>query len=148
MGENYSKDFSFLYMIETNGDPCGIMNRNQEFLFVYSKNKKIENKKNFCFNYKSGFLLGNETTCSVLNREWESQVFLNFDQFFKKWTISDITNFLKPNIFYSQDYHNLWICISPDKRSSNRFSGYMYPVKTGDEIKISETVMKVNFEYK
>lgn len=141
-------DFSFLYLIETSGDPCGIMNRNREFIFAVSKKQKIENQKLFAFNYRAGFLLGNEVNCSVFNRDWEAQTFLSFDVFFEKWIVSDLTCFLKPIIYYSKDYHGLWMCISPDKRTINRFSPRKYPVKTGDEIKISETIMTVNLEYK
>jgi len=141
-------DFSFLYLIEISGDPCGIMNRNREFIFAISKKQKIVNQKLFAFNYRAGFLLGNDVNCSVSNRDWEAQTFLTFDVFFEKWILSDLTCFLKPIIYYSKDYHGLWMCISPDKRSINRFSPQKYPVKTGDEIKISETIMTVNLEYK
>ena len=141
-------NISFLYLIETSGDPCGIMNRNQEFIFAVSKTKKIENQKLFSFNNRAGFLLGNEITCSVYNRDWEAQAFLAYDVYFDKWLVSDLTCFVKPSIFYAKDFHGLWMCVCPDKRSINRFSPSKYPVRTGDEIKISETVMTVNLEYR
>jgi hypothetical protein len=142
------KDFSCLYLIETSGDPCGIMNRLKEIVFVVSKTKKIENQKLFAFNNRVGFLLGNEISCSVFHRDSEAQAFLAYDAMFDVWTVSDLTCFLKPSVCYGKDYHGLWICVSPDKRSVNRFSPIMYAIKSGDEIKISETVMSVNFEYR
>lgn len=143
--QSWLEDYCMLYLIETSGDPCGIMNRNQEYILVASKKKKIKNSKLFAFNYRPGFLLGNEIFCSVMNRDWEAHAFVSYDPYFDKWIISDVTNFTKPNIYYAKDYHGLWICISPDKKSSNRYNCCQYYVKSGDEIKVSETVMKVLF---
>jgi len=149
---NFSADikseFSFLYLIETSGDPCGIMNRQREVVFAVSKRKKIENNKLFAFTNRAGFLLGNEINCSVYHRDWEAQAFLAYEPLFDKWSVSDLTCYLKPSAFYSKDYHGLWMCVSPDKRSVNRFSSIQYAVKSGDEIKISETVISVGFDYR
>ena len=124
------------------------MNRQREIVFIASKIKKIENQKIFAFNNRPGFLLGNEINCSVFHRDWEAQAFLAFEPIFDQWTISDLTCFVKPSVYYSKDYHGLWLCVSPDKRSVNRFSPFKYAVKSGDEIKVSETVINVSFEYR
>jgi len=135
----------FLYLIEIIGDPCGIMNRCNEILLIFDTNSKFVNKKSFSFNYIKGFLLGNNSrSCCQINSEVDS--FIYYHNLHNSWMISDLTKFLNPEVYYSDDYHSLWMCISKDKKLNNRFQPNKFYLKSDDEIKISETVMKIQIE--
>jgi hypothetical protein len=136
---------SILYLIEVAGDPCGIMNRCNEFLFFVEKNCNIENKRSFSFNFIKGFLIGNNSkSCYHFNSE--SEAFIYYHNLQNSWMISDLTKFLNPTLYNSDDYHGLWIGVSNDKKQNNRFQSKLFYVKSGDEIKVSETVMKIQIE--
>ena len=66
---------------------------------------------------------------------WNNFIFIGFNISFEKWYLSDVTKFVKPEIFYSEDYHGLWNCVSNDKRNESRFEAKEYLVKKGDELK-------------
>jgi hypothetical protein len=139
------KDFSILYLIETFGDPCGVMNRINDVLFFSNYREEPKNLKSFSFNLIRGYLIGSHPQAAY-NMNSEVEAFLYFNQKLGKWCLTDLTKFLNPQIFHSTDYFGLWVGISEDKKSQNRYTPKLFQVKSGDEIKVSETVMKLELE--
>lgn len=147
--ENYPEiyDYSILFFIETAGDPCGVMNRVNDVLFFIHKEGVTENKRSFSFNYIKGFLIGGNPKSSVnVHMNCDTDSFLYYNSSLSKWIITDLTKFLNPNVYYSEEYHGLWVGTSYDKKFSNRFTPKRHYVQSEDEIKVSETVMKLMIE--
>lgn len=133
--------YSFLYLIKTNGDPCGVMNRVYDSIYLMDRNF-TNPKKSFTFNYLSGYLFGMNTK-SCLHLNTESDYFIYYESKNDKWMITDLTKFLNPEIFSSKDYHGIWRCLCSDKKLSSRFNSERVQIQSNDELKISETVMSL-----
>jgi hypothetical protein len=123
------------YFVELAGDPCGVMTRPNDAIFVYWKGDPC-----FEFNHMPGFLVGNDNTCSYII---ESEGYGLIYCYQGVWMISDLTKFIRPNVYYSHSYYGLWQCVSLDKSINHRWGPRKFEVKSGDEIKVSETVFKV-----
>jgi hypothetical protein len=141
----YLNNFSFLYFIETSGDPCGIMNRTNEIIFISSRSPNFQgNSQSINFSGIVGYLIGNNEHSSYL-MNIESDIFLSYYPFSDAWLMWDLTMFLSQEVYDSTTYHFIWECISKDKRNTNRFTPVFYPIKNKDEIKVSETIMSIKF---
>jgi hypothetical protein len=140
-------EYSILLLIETLGDPCGVMNRVNDVLFFSHKSGRTDNRRVFSFNYLKGYLIGNNPESS-LHINSDVDAFLYYNTQVDKWMLTDLTKFLNPVIYYSEDYYGLWVCISSDKKANHRYSSEIFYVKSEDEIKISETIMKLRIEDK
>jgi hypothetical protein len=138
-------EYSILLLIETLGDPCGVMNRVNDVLFFSHKSGYTDNRRVFSFNFLKGFLIGNNPESS-LHINSDVDAFLYYNTQVDKWMLTDLTKFLNPVIYYSEDYYGLWVCISADKKASHRYTSEIFYVKSEDEIKVSETIMKLKLE--
>jgi hypothetical protein len=139
----FFKDYTAIHIVETFGDPCGIMNRVHEAIF-FMNTKQVHNKV-FSFNNMEGYLLGNTQRCQY-TMNTESEIFIYYSKVNDGWMMSDLTKFTNPEIYVSDDYHGVWGCISPDKKNEHRFKPKPYEIRSDDQIKISETVFKVKIE--
>jgi hypothetical protein len=135
--------YSFLYIVLSLGDPCGIMNRGNEYLFVAKKdsnqylnfNLNIEEKETNRF--VDGYLFSKDFD-SAIQIQSESEFIIYYNCFIDRWGITSLKNSKK------EDNFGLWLGTSPDKRKNVRFhQNTKFMVKDGDYIKISETIMKL-----
>jgi hypothetical protein len=135
--------YSFLYIVLSLGDPCGIMNRGNEYLFVAKKDSNQYLNFNFNFGEKEtnrlvdGYLFSKDFD-SAIQIQSESEFIIYYNAFIDRWGISSLNSSKK------MDNFGLWLGTSPDKRKNVRFhQNSKFVVKDGDYIKISETIMKL-----
>jgi hypothetical protein len=138
-------EYSILFFIEAVGDPCGVMNRINDVLLFSLKSGHTDNRRALSFNYIKGFLIGtNPQSCYHMNSDVDA--FIYYNSLLNKWMLTDLTRFLNPLVYYSQDFFGLWACISSDKKANHRYSSETFYVKSEDEIKVSETIMKLKID--
>ena len=144
-----------IQLIETEGDPCGVMNHIRIIILVDTLFKDVENSNAFSILFQRGFVLGkNKYTCLACPL-FDCNAFISYSIQAKCWAIHEVSNLLRHssennnnnngNNFINEQYFGLYLCTSDDKGYDDRFKQKKYCVKQGDKIKISDTVLEVKF---
>ena len=146
-----------LQMIETEGDPCGIMNHIRIIILVDTLFRYQESCNVFSLIFQRGFIFGkNKYTCLYCPL-LDCNIFIYYSIQAKCWAINEISNLFNSygennysgnngnNNFINEQYFGLYLCTSDDKGYDDRFKQKKYCVKQGDKIKISDTVLEVRF---
>ena len=139
-----------IQLVETEGDPCGLMNHRRIIILVDTLFNNPENSDAFSILFQRGFILGkNKYTCLHCPC-FDCNVFISYSIQAKCWAINEVSNLFRPNSENSNNYNNeqyfgLYLCTSDEKVSGERFKQKKYCVKQGDKIKISDTVLQVKF---
>jgi len=141
-------------IIETEGDPCGIMNHVRIIILVDTLFRYQDSCNAFSILFQRGFIFGkNKYTylhCPLL----DCNIFIYYSIQAKCWAINEVSNLLNGagdnnngnnNNFINEQYFGLYLCTSDDKGYDDRFKQKKYCVKQGDKIKISDTVLEVKF---
>ena len=139
-----------IQLVETEGDPCGLMNHRRIIILVDTLFNNPENSDAFSILFQRGFILGkNKYTCLHCPC-FDCNVFISYSIQAKCWAINEVSNLFRPNSENSNNYNNeqyfgLYLCTSDEKVSGERFKQKKYCVKQGDKIKISDTILQVKF---
>jgi len=135
-----------IQLVETEGDPCGLMNHRRIIILVDTLFNNPENSDAFSILFQRGFILGkNKYTCLHCPC-FDCNVFISYSIQAKCWAINEISNLFRPaSENSSEQYFGLYLCTSDEKVSGERFKQKKYCVKQGDKIKISDTVLQVKF---
>jgi len=141
-------------IIETEGDPCGIMNHVRIIILVDTLFRYQDSCNAFSILFQRGFIFGkNKYTylhCPLL----DCNIFIYYSIQAKCWAINEVSNLFNGagdnnngnnNNFINEQYFGLYLCTSDDKGYDDRFKQKKYCVKQGDKIKISDTVLEVKF---
>ena len=140
-------------IIETEGDPCGIMNHIRIIILVDTLFRYQDSCNSFSILFQRGFIFGkNKYTylhCPLL----DCNIFIYYSIQAKCWAINEVSNLFNGagdnnngnNNFINEQYFGLYLCTSDDKGYDDRFKQKKYCVKQGDKIKISDTVLEVKF---
>ena len=141
--------YNTICLIETDGDPCGVMNRTQMIILVDSWEATL-NPNTLSINCQKGFLLGKNIRRCVYSTLMDCDVFVFYSYSGKEWAIWDVTNITEEKKSESnEDKFGLWICTAEDKKLCNRFKNMSrgFQVRSGDQIRISETVLEVEYKF-
>ena len=140
-----------IQLIETEGDPCGVMNHIRIIILVDTLFRFKDNCNVFSILFQRGFIFGkNKYTfldCPLL----DCNIFIFYSIQAKCWAINEVSNLLNysgdnnGNNMYNEQELGLYLCTSDDKGYDDRFKQKKYCVKQGDKIKISDTVLEVRF---
>jgi hypothetical protein len=140
-----------IQLIETEGDPCGVMNHIRIIILVDTLFRFKENCNVFSILFQRGFIFGkNKYTfldCPLL----DCNIFIFYSIQAKCWAINEVSNLLNysgdnnGNNMINEQELGLYLCTSDDKGYDDRFKQKKYCVKQGDKIKISDTVLEVRF---
>ena len=140
-----------IQLIETEGDPCGVMNHMRIIILVDTLFRFKENCNVFSILFQRGFIFGkNKYTfldCPLL----DCNIFIFYSIQAKCWAINEVSNLLNysgdnnGNNMINEQELGLYLCTSDDKGYDDRFKQKKYCVKQGDKIKISDTVLEVRF---
>ena len=135
-----------IQLVETEGDPCGLMNHRRIIILVDTLFNNPENSDAFSILFQRGFILGkNKYTCLHCPC-FDCNVFISYSIQAKCWAINEVSNLFRPaSENNSEQYFGLYLCTSDEKVSGERFKQKKYCVKQGDKIKISDTVLQVKF---
>ena len=145
-----------IQMIETEGDPCGVMNHLRIIILVDTLFRFKENSNVFSILFQRGFIFGkNKYTCMHCPL-LDCNIFIFYSVQAKCWAINEVSNLLNSsgennnngnngNNIINEQYFGLYLCTSDDKGYDDRFKQKKYCVKQGDKIKISDTVLEVRF---
>ena len=135
-----------IQLVETEGDPCGLMNHRRIIILVDTLFNNPENSDAFSILFQRGFILGkNKYTCLHCPC-FDCNVFISYSIQAKCWAINEVSNLFRPaSENSSEQYFGLYLCTSDEKVSGERFKQKKYCVKQGDKIKISDTVLQVKF---
>jgi hypothetical protein len=139
-----------IQMIETEGDPCGVMNHIRIIILVDTLFKFQDNYNSFSILFQRGFTFGrNKYTCLYCPL-FDCNVFIYYSIQAKTWAINEISNLFNSgdvsnNNFNNEQYFGLYLCTSDDKGFDDRFRQKKYYVSNGDKIKISDTVLEVKY---
>ena len=145
-----------IQMIETEGDPCGVMNHLRIIILVDTLFRFKENSNVFSILFQRGFIFGkNKYTCMHCPL-LDCNIFIFYSVQAKCWAINEVSNLLNNsgennnngnngNNIINEQYFGLYLCTSDDKGYDDRFKQKKYCVKQGDKIKISDTVLEVRF---
>ena len=141
-------NYNTICLTETEGDPCGVMNRTQMIILIDSWGSTL-NPNTLSINCQKGFLLGKNIRRCVYSTLMDCDVFVYYSYAGKEWGIWDVTNLTEDKRERTEDKFGLWICSADDKGMNNRFRNMKegFPVKNGDQIRISETVFEVEFKF-
>ena len=138
-------------LIETEGDPCGVMNHIRIIILVDTLFRFKENSNAFSILFQRGFIFGKNKYTFLDSPLLDCNIFIFYSIQAKCWAISEVSNLLNysgdnngNNIVNEQDL-GLYLCTSDDKGYDDRFKQKKYCVKQGDKIKISDTVLEVRF---
>ena len=138
-------------LIETEGDPCGVMNHIRIIILVDTLFRFKENSNAFSILFQRGFIFGKNKYTFLDSPLLDCNIFIFYSIQAKCWAISEVSNLLNysgdnngNNIVNEQDL-GLYLCTSDDKGFDDRFKQKKYCVKQGDKIKISDTVLEVRF---
>jgi hypothetical protein len=138
-------------LIETEGDPCGVMNHIRIIILVDTLFRFKENSNVFSILFQRGFIFGKNKYTFLDSPLLDCNIFIFYSIQAKCWAISEVSNLLNysgdnngNNIVNEQDL-GLYLCTSDDKGYDDRFKQKKYCVKQGDKIKISDTVLEVRF---
>jgi hypothetical protein len=135
-----------IQLVETEGDPCGLMNHRRIIILVDTLFNNPENSDAFSILFQRGFILGkNKYTCLHCPC-FDCNVFISYSIQAECWAINEVSNLFRPaSENSSEQYFGLYLCTSDEKVSGERFKQKKYCVKQGDKIKISDTVLQVKF---
>jgi hypothetical protein len=135
-----------IQLVETEGDPCGLMNHRRIIILVDTLFNNPENSDAFSILFQRGFILGkNKYTCLHCPC-FDCNVFISYSIQAKCWAINEVSNLFRPaSENSSEQYFGLYLCTSDEKVSGERFKQKKYCVKQGDKIKISDTILQVKF---
>ncbi len=145
-----------IQLIETEGDPCGIMNHIRLIILVDTLFRFPDSCNVFSLLFQRGFIFGkNKYTCLHCPL-LDCNIFIYYSVQAKCWAINEVSNLFNNsnsnnnngnnnNIFINEQYFGLYLCTSDDKGFDDRFKQKKYCVKQGDKIKISDTVLEVRF---
>ena len=143
-----------IQIIETEGDPCGVMNHIRIIIMVDTLFRFIENCNVFSILFQRGFIFGkNKYTCMHCPL-LDCNIFIYYSIQAKCWAINEVSNMVNNsgennnggnNNIINEQYFGLYLCTSDDKGYEDRFKQKKYCVKQGDKIKISDTVLEVRF---
>ena len=146
-----------IQLIETEGDPCGIMNHIRIIILVDTLFRYPDSCNVFSLLFQRGFILGkNKYTCLYCPL-LDCNIFIYYSIQAKCWAINEVSNIFKSsdesssngnninNNFINDQYIGLYLCTSDDKGYDDRFKQKKYCVKHGDKIKISDTILEVRF---
>ena len=146
-----------IQLIETEGDPCGIMNHIRIIILVDTLFRYQDSCNVFSLLFQRGFILGkNKYTCLYCPL-LDCNIFIYYSIQAKCWAINEVSNLFNSsnessnngnninNNFINEQYFGLYLCTSDDKGYDDRFKQKKYCVKHGDKIKISDTVLEVRF---
>ncbi len=138
-------------LIETEGDPCGVMNHIRIIILVDTLFRFKENSNAFSILFQRGFIFGKNKYTFLDSPLLDCNIFIFYSIQAKCWAISEVSNLLNysgdnngNNIVNEQDL-GLYLCTSDDKGYDDRFKQKKYCVKQGDKIKISDTILQVKF---
>ena len=140
-------------IIETEGDPCGLMSHKRIIILVDTLFNDPENSNAFSILFQRGFVLGkNKYTC-LHCPNFDCNVFISYSIQAKCWAINEISNLFRHNennnnnnsININEQNFGLYLCTSDEKINGERFKQKKYCVKQGDKIKISDTILQVKF---
>ena len=155
--ENFMNEKA-IQIIETEGDPCGIMNHIRIIILVDTLFRYQESCNVFSILFQRGFIFGkNKYTCLYCPL-LDCNIFIYYSIQAKCWAINEVSNLFISYVeknnngnnnhssnFINEQYFGLYICTSDDKGNDDRFKQKKYCVKQGDKIKISDTVLEVRF---
>ena len=151
-----------VFIIETEGDPCGVMNHVRIIILLDTLFNEPDNSNAFSILFQRGFVLGkNKYTCLHCPL-FDCNLFINYSIQAKCWAINEVSNLFRNanennshnnnnnsninnNSFINEQYFGLYLCTSDDKGCKDRFGQKKYCVKHGDKIKLSDTVLEVKF---
>jgi hypothetical protein len=144
-----------IQLIETEGDPCGIMNHIRIIILVDTFFRFPDNSKVFSLLFQRGFIFGKNKYACLHCPLLDCNIFIYYSIQAKCWAINEVSNLLNNsnsnnnnrnnNNFINEQYFGLYLCTSDDKGYDDRFKQKKYCVKQGDKIKISDTVLEVRF---
>ena len=142
-------------IIETEGDPCGIMNHVKIVILVDTLFRSQDNCNAFSILFQRGFIFGKNKYSCLYCPLLDCNIFIYYSIQAKCWAINEVSNILSNssvennsnsnNSFINEQYFGLYLCTSDDKGNEDRFKQKKYCVKQGDKIKISDTVLEVKF---
>ena len=143
-------------IIETEGDPCGIMNHVKIVILVDTLFRYQESCNVFSILFQRGFIFGKNKYSCLYCPLLDCNIFIYYSIQAKCWAINEVSNLFSNsfgennsnnnnNNFINEQYFGLYICTSDDKGNDDRFKQKKYCVKQGDKIKISDTVLEVRF---
>ena len=141
-------EYKSICLHETEGDPCGVMNRIQTIIFI--DNPQSNNPDTLSFGCQKGFLIGKSKKRCLFNTNMECDLFIYYSKLVNSWMILDISNLTNEIAQYdSEDNFGLWLCTAEDKGINNRFRTMDkgFKVKDGDQIRISESVFEVQYKF-
>ena len=149
--ENFLNQKS-IELIETEGDPCGVMNHTKLIILVDTLFHYPECSNVFSILFQRGFVFGkNKNTC-LYSPLLDCNIFIYYSIQAKCWAINEVSNLFinsvgngNNNNYINDHYFGLYLCTSDDKGYDDRFKQKKYCVKQGDKIKISDTVLEVKF---
>ena len=155
--ENFMNEKA-IQIIETEGDPCGIMNHIRIIILVDTLFRYQESCNVFSILFQRGFIFGkNKYTCLYCPL-LDCNIFIYYSIQAKCWAINEVSNLFISYVeknnngnnnhssnFINEQYFGLYLCTSDDKGYNDRFKQKKYCVKQGDKIKISDTVLEVRF---
>ena len=155
--ENFMNEKA-IQIIETEGDPCGIMNHIRIIILVDTLFRYQESCNVFSILFQRGFIFGkNKYTCLYCPL-LDCNIFIYYSIQAKCWAINEVSNLFISYVeknnngnnnhssnFINEQYFGLYLCTSDDKGYDDRFKQKKYCVKQGDKIKISDTVLEVRF---
>jgi hypothetical protein len=155
--ENFMNEKA-IQIIETEGDPCGIMNHIRIIILVDTLFRYQESCNVFSILFQRGFIFGkNKYTCLYCPL-LDCNIFIYYSIQAKCWAINEVSNLFISYVeknnngnnnhssnFINEQYFGLYLCTSDDKGYDDRFKEKKYCVKQGDKIKISDTVLEVRF---
>ena len=155
--ENFMNEKA-IQIIETEGDPCGIMNHIRIIILVDTLFRYQESCNVFSILFQRGFIFGkNKYTCLYCPL-LDCNIFIYYSIQAKCWAINEVSNLFISYVeknnngnnnhssnFINDQYFGLYLCTSDDKGYDDRFKQKKYCVKQGDKIKISDTVLEVRF---
>jgi hypothetical protein len=155
--ENFMNEKA-IQIIETEGDPCGIMNHIRIIILVDTLFRYQESCNVFSILFQRGFIFGkNKYTCLYCPL-LDCNIFIYYSIQAKCWAINEVSNLFISYVeknnngnnnhssnFINEQYFGLYLCTSDDKGYDDRFKQKKYCVKQGDKIKISDTILQVKF---
>ena len=155
--ENFMNEKA-IQIIETEGDPCGIMNHIRIIILVDTLFRYQESCNVFSILFQRGFIFGkNKYTCLYCPL-LDCNIFIYYSIQAKCWAINEVSNLFISYVeknnngnnnhssnFINDQYFGLYLCTSDDKGYDDRFKQKKYCVKQGDKIKISDTILQVKF---
>ena len=140
-----AREYVSLVFVETEGDPCGVMNRVNVVMLVDCIRNTGEGIRVCGYN---GFLFGKDRNkkgmIGIGGKFMECEVFFYYERSLNEWSVWDVSGI---GCMKDEERFGLWECTAKDKRDCNRFEMMRngYDVGDGDQIRISESVFEVEY---